>query len=109
MQFSRRIVLATVLAALACLSGGARARELECEVCRKVSRVVEAVLVHNATSSSVFTDVATALCDYLPHTMQPAVRAPPCPCAPRGALTRSLAARSARARRRRRTCACSSA
>lgn len=61
----------TVLAALAAVS---QARELECEVCRKVSTVVESVLVRNATATSTFNEVATALCEHMPEELVETVR-----------------------------------
>lgn len=66
--------LALLCVALAAALASVSARELECEVCRKVSGVVEAVLKQNASATSTFTQVATALCDHVPEGMYEQVR-----------------------------------
>lgn len=67
-------MMRTVLTVLAALAAVSQARELECEVCRKVSTVVESVLVRNATATSTFNQVATALCEHMPEDLEETVR-----------------------------------
>lgn len=64
----------TVAFLVAALAVAAHARELECEVCRKVAMVVESVLVRNATATSTFNQVATALCEHMPVDLEETVR-----------------------------------